>query len=266
MFTHRVTLLVGHFGSGKTEVAINGALELARRGERVTLVDLDTVKPYFRCRALAPRVTEANVRIVASDVERAGMDLPTMSSDLHDVFREDDRRVIVDVGGDPVGALAIGAIADALPRGEVEHLLILNFARPHTETVAQAVAMARAIEAAARLPLTGLVANTNLMGETTLDLLRNGLDLTRQTAAILNIPVAFVAVEGRLVGALAPGWASCPVLPIRRLVFPPVGIPEGPAAPRVPFAVPRRPLPASRVAPAPTAASPAPRVIAVRGA
>ena len=265
MLAHRVTILVGHFGSGKTEIAINGALELARRGKRVTLVDLDTVKPYFRCRALASRVAERDVRVVASDVEKAGLDAPRISSDLHDVFLKDDRRVIVDVGGDPVGALAIGAIADALPAGEVEHLLVLNFARPHTEAVSQAVAMARAIEAAARLPLSGLVANTNLMGETTLDVLRDGLRLTGQTAAILNLPIAFAAVEERLVGALSPSWASCPVLPIRRLVFPPVVPPERPAASTAPCAIAWRPRPSSQVV-ASGGSSLSPRVPAVKGA
>jgi signal recognition particle GTPase len=262
---YRVTILVGHFGSGKTEIAINSALELAGRGEHVTLVDLDTVKPYFRCRALASRVAERDVRVVASDVEHAGLELPRISSDLHDVFARDDRRVIVDVGGDPVGALAIGAIADALPPGEVEHLLVLNFARPHTEAVAQAVAMARAIEAAARLPLTGLVANTNLMGETTLDALRDGLRLTGQAAAILNLPIAFAAVEERLVGALSSGWASCPVLPIRRLVFPPVVVPERPVALRTSPVIARRPLPPSHVVVA-RGTAPSPHLRAVKGA
>ena len=125
--------------------------------------------------------------------------------------------------------------------------------------------MARAIEAAARLPLTGLVANTNLMGETTVDILRDGLRLTEQTAAILNIPVAFVAVEGRLVGALSPGWASCPVLPIRRLVFPPVAAPARPAAPKTPPVIAWRPRPPSQFV-APAGISPSPRVTAVRGA
>jgi hypothetical protein len=262
---HRVTILVGHFGSGKTEIAINSALELAGRGEHVTLVDLDTVKPYFRCRALASRVAERDVRVVASDVEQAGLDAPRISSDLHDIFAKDERRVIVDVGGDPVGALAIGTVADALPVGEVEHLVVLNFARPHTEAVAQAVAMARAIEAAARLPLTGLVANTNLMGETTLDVLRDGLRLTAQTAAILNLPIAFATVEERLVGALSPGWAPCPVLPIRRLVFPPVVPRERPAAWAAPSLIARRPLPPSNVA-VPRGATPPPRLPIAKGA
>ncbi len=265
MLDHRVTILVGHFGSGKTEIAINSALELAGRGERVTLVDLDTVKPYFRCRALASRVAERDVRVVASDVEQAGLDVPTISSDLHAIFAKDGRRVIVDVGGDPVGALAIGAIADALPAGEVEHLLILNFARPHTEAVAQAVAMARAIEGAARLPLTGLVANTNLLGETTLDVLRDGLRLAAQTAAILDLPIAFATVEERLVGALSPGWAPCPVLPIRRLVFPPVVPPERSAASPAPSPIARRPVSPSHVV-ASRGLTPAPHLQATKGA
>lgn len=243
MLAHRVNLVVGHFGSGKTEVAINCALVLARRGERVTLVDLDTVKPYFRSRAFAPRVAEQGVRILSPDGDQAAPALPELSSDLRDVFAGDNQRVIVDVGGDPVGALAIGAIAEALPAGKVGHLLVLNFARPHTGAITQAVAMARAIEAAARLPLTGLVANTHLMGETTLEILREGLRLTEQTAAVLNLPVALLAVEERLLGALPEGWAPCPLLPIRRLVFPPLAAPARPSLPSAPAALFRRPPP-----------------------
>jgi hypothetical protein len=130
-------------------------------------------------------------------------------------------KVIVDVGGDPVGSLAIGALSTALAAGEVEHLLVLNFARPQTETVEQAVAMARAISGAARLPLTGLVANTNLLGETTPELVLDGLRRAERAGAVLGLPVAVAAVEERLLGALPPGWAPCPVLPLRRMVFPP---------------------------------------------
>lgn len=221
MFARRVTVITGNFGSGKTEIAVNGALELGRSGEPVTLVDLDVVKPYFRCRALKVEMAGRGVRVVSADGEAARADMPVVPPDALGLILNGGPRVIVDVGGDPVGALVFGAISEALPKSNVEHLLVLNFARPQTETVEQAVATVRAIEAAARLPVSGLVSNTHLLSETTPDTVRSGLRLTEQAAAVLSLPVALVAVEERLVGAFLPGWAPCPVLPLRRLVSPP---------------------------------------------
>ena len=221
MFRRRMTVIVGGFGSGKTEIAINGALEIARRGEEVTLVDLDVVKPYFRSRALTSAMAGRGVRIVAPDGEDPFADLPIVRPELRGLLINGGPKVLIDVGGDPVGALVFGAVSDAVPRDDVEQLVVLNFARPQTETVAQAVAMVRAIQAAARLPVHGLVANTHLLGDTTPDTLLDGLRLTEQTASVLGLRVAFAAVEERLAGALPARWASCPVLVLRRMVFPP---------------------------------------------
>jgi hypothetical protein len=214
-------VLVGHFGSGKTEVALGVALQAAERGEPATLVDLDLVKPYFRCRTLAPTMAERGVRIVSPDGEPIRMELPVVPPDLCDLLAHGGPRLIVDVGGDPVGALVLGAVVDSLPREKVELLLVLNFTRPKTDTVERAVAMGRAIEAAARLPLTGLVANTHLLGDTTPEMVREGLRLTERAGEILGLPVSLVAVEERFVGAFPAGFAPCPLLPLRRLVYPP---------------------------------------------
>ena len=242
----RMSVFVGHFGSGKTEVALGVALQAAERGEAVTLVDLDVVKPFFRCRALGPRLEGRGVRIVTPDGECAPTEMPVVPPDLPGLLLRAGSRVIVDVGGDPVGALVFGAVAEALPRAEVELLLVLNFARAKTDSVEGAVAMARAIEAAARLPLTGLVANSHLLGETTPETVREGLLLAEQTADVLGLPMRLVAVEERLVGAFPPGFAPCPVLPLRRLVYPPFErMPESPVSPgrrsvERPIALPRR--------------------------
>jgi hypothetical protein len=224
----RMSVFVGHFGSGKTEVALGVALQAAERGETVTLVDLDVVKPFFRCRALGPRLQSRGVRILAPDGEYPPIEIPVAPPDLPGLLRRPDSRLLVDVGGDPVGALTFGAVAEALPREELDLLLVLNFFRARTDSVEGAVTMARAIAAAARLPLTGVVANNHLLGETTPATVREGLLLAEQTAEVLGVPVRLVAVEERLIGAFPPGFAPCPVLPLRRLVYPPFGRMEGP--------------------------------------
>ncbi|MFB3817936.1 MAG: hypothetical protein ACE147_09760 [Candidatus Methylomirabilales bacterium] len=225
MFERRVSLIVGAFGSGKTEVAVNAALAISRRGEAVTLVDLDVVKPYFRSRSLHRELARHGIPVTAPPGEHPFPEVPIALAQVAGLLLPGRPKVIVDVGGDPVGSLAIGALSAELPSVEVEHLLVLNFARPQTGTVEQAVAMARAIQGAARLPLTGLVANTNLLGETTPELVLDGLRCAARTGAVLGLPLALAAVEERLLGALPPGWAPCPVLPMRRMVFPPFETP-----------------------------------------
>jgi hypothetical protein len=217
--------MAGRFGCGKTEIAVNGALEVARRGERVTLVDLDLVKPYFRCRALHSIMAGGGVRVVTPDGEALTPSPPLRQAEVCGALSNNGSKVIIDAGGDPVGMLAFGRVADAIPAEDVEHLLVLNFSRPQTDTVQRAVALVRAIEAVARLRVTGLVANTHLLGDTTPETVRRGLRLTVKTAAIIGLPVAFAAVEERLVGAFPPDWAPCPVLPLRRMVFPPFEAP-----------------------------------------
>ncbi len=259
MFTRGMTVITGHFGSGKTEIATNGALEVARRGEQVTLVDLDVVKPYFRSRALRPELAGRGVRVVAPEGEKTPVDMPVVQPDVRGLLVKSGPKVIVDVGGDPVGALIFGSVSDAVPRDDFEHLVVLNFARPQTETIEQAVAMVRAIQSAARLPVTGLVANTHLLGETTPETVSEGLRLTAQTAKVLALPVAFVAVEERLVGAFPRDWAPCPVLPLRRLVFPPFERLDGQPDSLRGFAAPQ-----ARLRPRLRAAAPVPPVPAMR--
>lgn len=224
MFERRLTLIVGTFGSGKTEIAVNAALHGARRGERISLVDLDVVKPYFQAHALHAELACAGVRVAGANGQRDFPDVPVIATQVFGLLMNAGPKVIVDVGGDPVGTLAIGALADSLVGDDLEHLLVLNFARPMTESVEQAVTMARAIQAAARLPLTGLVANTHLIGETTPELVMEGLQRAGRVSSLLDVPLAFVAVEERLLGAFPPGWAPCPVLPLQRRVFPPFAV------------------------------------------
>ncbi len=216
MFESRVTIVVGHFGSGKTEIALNLAMARADRGERVALVDLDVVKPYFRSRSARQFLASRGVQVLAPAGDAIHADLPIIVPEIRTLLRDAEATVLMDVGGDDTGARVVGSLADAIPRAETEHLLVLNFRRPFTEDVAAAVAMIREIEAAARLPVTGLVANTHLMGETTPGIVREGYLLTREVGRRVGLPVVAVAVGGKTREELREGDFDCPILTLHR--------------------------------------------------
>lgn len=222
VFQRRVTLLVGHFGSGKTEIAVNGALELAAAAVPVALVDLDVVKPYFRSRAARQILAERGVDLVAPEGENLHADLPIIVPRIRHLLRRSERRVIVDVGGDDSGARVLGSLADVMPTDETEVVLVVNFKRPFTQDPAQAVAMAREIEAASRVRLSGLISNTHLMGETTAEIVREGLAMANETGRLLDLPVVAVAAESRLADDLAEARLGCPILHLERVIVPPV--------------------------------------------
>ena len=126
MFVKRVTVIVGHFGSGKTEIAINGALQLADAGVPVALVDLDVVKPYFRSRAARAVMAEHGVDLVVPGGDNVFADLPIIVPQVRALLRDSRRKVLFDVGGDDTGARALGSLADVVPVAETEHLLGLE--------------------------------------------------------------------------------------------------------------------------------------------
>lgn len=214
MFDRRVTVVVGPYGSGKSEIALNGALACPEGG-RVALLDLDLVKPFLRARGAREWLHARGVEVVAPTGENAFADLPILLPQVRTLLRDPAARIIADVGGDEVGSRVLGSLADAFPEAEADLLLVLNFRRPFAETVDQAVTMARGIEAASRLRLTGVVSNTHLKQETTPDVVREGYELAGRAAARLGIPVVAVAMDEDLADRLDPGDFECPVLRLR---------------------------------------------------
>lgn len=226
MFGKRVTIIVGHFGSGKTEIAVNGALKLAADGVQVALVDLDVVKPYFRSRVTRAVMARHGVELIVPTGENIHADLPIIVPQIRTLLRDSRRKVLFDAGGDDTGARALGSLADVVPREETEHLLVLNFRRPFTDSVSSAVTMVREIEAAARLPITGVISNTHLMGETTPEIVRDGYRMAKETAVRVGVPVVAVAVEESMVPRLETTLFDCPLFPLARLIRAPFDVPR----------------------------------------
>lgn len=230
MFRKSLAILVGHFGSGKTEVAVNAAIGMARAGDRVVLADLDVVKPYFRSREAAATLARLGVDLVAPEGDLATADLPILLPRVRTICADHAGRVVMDVGGDENGARILGALSDVLRPADHELVLVVNFRRPFTPDPESAVAMAREIERVSRLKVTGVFSNTHLMDRTTREVVEEGLSMARRTAEALGVPVVGVGVEaGREDALVGPGDPGCEVLPLHRIVQPPV---DGPRVPR----------------------------------
>jgi hypothetical protein len=221
LFQRRVTFLVGHFGSGKTEIALNGALGLASGGTRVTLADLDVVKPYFRSRAARNLLQEAGIELLVPEGENIFADLPIIVPQIRGVLGRQGTKVIFDVGGDDTGARVLGSLADVVPHHETDCLLVLNFRRPATGDPEEAATMIRRIEAVAQIPVNGLISNTHLMDETTREVILDGYQMAVETGRNLDIPVVAVAVPESSVDGIDQSQLGCELIPLQRLLKPP---------------------------------------------
>lgn len=221
MYERRVTVFVGHFGSGKTEIALNGALDLAAAGSRVTVADLDVVKPYFRSRSARAILADAGIDLLAPTGANIHADLPIIVPQIRSHLRDDHSRLIMDVGGDDVGARVLGSLSDVIPFDDTDCLLVLNFRRPSTPDPERAVAMVREIEAVGRVPVSGLISNTHLMDETTPEVVLDGYRQALETARLAEVPLVAVTVPEGLAVAMVAEELECPVVSLRRIVVPP---------------------------------------------
>ncbi|MGE5485202.1 MAG: hypothetical protein ACM3X4_09310 [Ignavibacteriales bacterium] len=205
-----VTAFVGPYGSGKTEVSINYALQRRRTEKTVAIVDLDVVTPYFRTREVRAELEGLGLRVVAPGGPISISDLPIVPAEARGVMEDESTVVVVDVGGDPAGSRAFGSLAGRVPGGRLNVLFVVNTNRPFTRTVDSILAYVREIEAAVGRACTGLVSNTHLGPYTTMDMVREGRSVSTEAAGRLGVPVAFTCVPASLAKAGDPG-----VLPLR---------------------------------------------------
>ena len=195
----RITLLSGHYGSGKTNIAVNLARRLRASNENVAIADIDIVNPYFRTKDSQAELEKAGIRLISSPYAGSNVDLPALPDEVYSIT--DDRSVtaVVDVGGDDRGALALGRWRDAiLQEGDYEMLFVNNRFRPLTATPEDAVEVMREIEIASGIPFTAVVNNSNLGDETTArDVLESGA-YAANVCAISALPLKMTTVREEL--------------------------------------------------------------------
>ena len=204
--TRRVTLFAGHYGSGKTNIALNYARWLRRVAPGpVAVADLDIVNPYFRTKDSAAELAAEGIGLVVSGFANSNVDFPALPKETYALVADRETRVVIDVGGDDRGALALGRYVDDIRSGgDYEMLAVVNASRPLTRTPADAVEALREIEAACALPFTGIVNNTNLGQETKVSDIAASLPYADEIAAAMGIPVRFTCCAAPLAAELAP--------------------------------------------------------------
>ena len=199
----RITILCGHYGTGKTNVAVNLALTMARAGEKVTVADLDIVNPYFRTLDSAAAFDQAGIRMICSRFANTNVDLPSLPPDLYAITDDKTRRVVIDVGGDDSGAMVLGRLAPAiLEENSYDMYLVVNRFRPLTPDVPSTVEVMREIEAASRLKFTGIVNNSNLGVATSAGVVLRTTDYAAELAKAANLPLVATTVVERIYDAL----------------------------------------------------------------
>ncbi|MCI8910273.1 MAG: hypothetical protein HFG09_06295 [Oscillibacter sp.] len=201
--THRLCLITGHYGTGKTEFAVNLALAMAREGQRVMMADLDIVNPYFRSRERRAALEEAGIRLISSSQACSDADVPAIPAELLTILEDRGVRGILDIGGDPVGARVLARFQPQLLREDSQLLYVVNANRPEVREPAGAVAYLRSIEAVTGLTCTGIVNNTHLCGETTVEEIRKGAALAAAVSRETGIPVLCHVAEERFVPQLS---------------------------------------------------------------
>ena len=201
-FPHRLTLVTGHYGTGKTEFSVNLALALAEAGERTALADLDIVNPYFRSRERRELLEAAGVRLIATSQALADADVPALPPELHALLEDRSLRGVLDIGGDPSGARVLARYRARILREDYQLLYILNANRPEVRGAESSIVCLRAIEAVTGLSCTGLVNNTHLCGETTPQEVREGAVLAEEVSRRTGIPLVCHAAEARFQEAL----------------------------------------------------------------
>ena len=211
MDSKRLTLFAGHYGSGKTNIAVNYALHLAGEGKKVCIADLDIVNPYFRTKDSEKELKEAGIELVSPKYANSNVDLPALPAESYRLVQDKSVYGIMDIGGDDRGAYALGRFADFIrTEDNYRFVFVVNCFRPLTSTVDDAIEIMREIEKAAGLKFTCIVNNSNIGKETTAELFLTTLDFVDALSKKTGLPIWMHTAER----TVAEGILDLDVLPM----------------------------------------------------
>ena len=199
----RLTLFAGHYGSGKTNIAVNYAVALAREGKKVCIGDLDIVNPYFRTKDSAKVLQKAGVELISPQFANTNVDLPALPAELYRLVQDKGLYGIMDIGGDDRGAYALGRYVPGIKEeNNYRMVFVANCCRPLTATAAEALEVMQEIEAACGLAFTDIVNNSNLGPATDPALVLESQGFIRELCENSGLPLYFTAVRADLAPAL----------------------------------------------------------------
>ncbi len=199
MNNKRITIVSGHYGSGKTNIAVNFALGLKEKYDNVAIADIDIVNPYFRTKDSEELLREKGIRLICSEYANTNVDIPALPQDMYAVTDDRSIRAVLDVGGDERGALALGRISHLIvEENNYEMIYVVNKYRPLTSDVDSAIEVMREIEAACRIKFTSIINNSNLGKETAPEDVLKTTGYADEISAKAGIPLVYTTVEQSL--------------------------------------------------------------------
>ncbi len=195
----RLTLFAGHYGSGKTNIAVNYALLLAKENKKVCIADLDIVNPYFRTKDSAQVLEQAGIELISPQFANSNVDLPALPAESYRLVRDRSCYGIMDIGGDDRGAYALGRfVPEILEENDYRMAFIANCCRPLTRTPEDAVEIMREIEAACGLKFTCIINNSNLGELTDAQVITDSLGYIEQLCALSGLPLWMHTAEEKV--------------------------------------------------------------------
>lgn len=195
----KLTILSGHYGSGKTNIAVNFALELKKQVERVAIADIDIVNPYFRTKDSEELFKNNGIRLICSPYANSNVDIPALPQEMYSVVDDDTLYSILDVGGDERGALALGRLVPKIKElNDYDMYCVVNVFRPLTRDVESIYQVFSEIENACKLKFTGIINNSNLGLETTEEDVLSSIEIVKEFSKKVNLPFVFTAVSETL--------------------------------------------------------------------
>lgn len=193
MFDKRINIFTGHFGSGKTEVAVNYAMKMAEAGYRTAIVDFDIINPYFRTADAKDALEEQNIKVILPMYANTNVDIPAIPPEIYSLFEDKDIKVVLDVGGDDLGAKAVSRFKEEIVSDDYEMFFVVNTKRIMTDSPEKIAEMIAIIEDGANIKVTKLVNNSNLLEETTPEIIQEGNLIISQVSEKTGIPIAITA-------------------------------------------------------------------------
>lgn len=214
---NRIRVIIGSYGTGKTEFSVNYALNLGKAGHKTALVDLDVINLYFRSREKQEELEAAGVRVISSSVKGRAVDLPSIAAEAVAPLQDKSYQVVLDVGGDAMGARTLARYRQYMVPGEYDMFFVINANRPETATLEGALHHLEAIEETSQIKVTALVNNTHLVRQTTAEDVLRGFRLCQKVSEATGLPIRYNCLLTELAEQMPPSMKET-LFPIRLIM------------------------------------------------
>ncbi len=194
----RITIISGHYGSGKTNIAVNLASELKKQQDNVAICDIDIVNPYYRTKDSEEELKRQQIRLICSKYANSNVDVPALPQEIYAVTDDKSLYSILDVGGDERGALALGRLAPKIVEEDYDMFYVINKYRPLTNDIEGAIEVFNEIESACKIKFTAIINNSNLGEETTKEDVLSSINFANELAKAVNLPLLFTTVNVKI--------------------------------------------------------------------